>query len=138
RVGVTGYHNSLVDMAQWMNANLAAGSVVMVHDAGYIAYAGHFPLIDLAGLKTPAAIDVHKALTYPSAGELRPKAVAKIADLFKPSHLLVVQRWDDDYRFTDGLRAWGWMVSELYASNLSSDTPVSEAYHLYLLKPPDH
>jgi len=136
REHVTGYRDSLVDMAQWMNANLPAGSLVMVHDAGYVAYAGHFPLIDLAGLKTPAAIEVHKALTYPSAGKLRPEAVAKIAGEFQPSYLLVIAQWEDIYRFTAALRAKSWTTQEIHVSHVRKGTPDIDVYHLYRLEPP--
>ena len=50
---LNGYRKSLVDVVTWMNANVPPGAVVMTHDAGYVAYAGHFPLVDLVGLRSP-------------------------------------------------------------------------------------
>jgi hypothetical protein len=137
REGLTGYRDSLVDMVRWMNTNLPEGSVVMVHDAGYVAYAGHFHLVDLAGLKTPAAIDVHKELTYPSAGKLRPEAVAKIAGEFRPRYLMVIQGWEDIYRFARALRARGWTAQEIYVGHAPDGTSADLIYHLYQLDPPD-
>jgi len=134
---LAGYRESLVDMVQWMNANLPEDSLVMVHDAGYVAYAGHFPLVDLAGLKSPAAIEVHKELTYPSAGKLRPEAVAKIAGQFQPRYLMVIEEWEERYRFTAGLRAKGWTAQEIYASHAPDGTSADFIYHLYQLDPPD-
>jgi hypothetical protein len=137
RNDLNGYRKSLVDVVAWMNANLAAGSVVMVHDAGYVAYAGHFPLVDLVGLKTPAATAAHKELTYPSAGKLRADAVARIADEFQPRYLLVIQNWDDDFHFVSNLRAEGWTAQEIYVSHASAGASVGNNYHLYRLEPPD-
>jgi hypothetical protein len=137
RERVTGYRDSSVDMVRWMNANLAEGSVVMVHDAGYVAYAGHFTLFDLVGLKTPAAAAAHKELTYPSAGKLRPDAVAKIAGEFQPRYLLVIAQWEQLYRLAGDLGANGWTVQEIYVSHVRSGTPAPYIYHLYRLEPPN-
>jgi hypothetical protein len=137
RDGLNGYRKSLVDVVAWMNANLAAGSVVMVHDAGYVAYAGHFPLVDLVGLKTPAAMAAHKELTYPSAGKLRADAVARIADEFQPRYLLVIQNWDDDFHFVSNLRAERWTAQEIYVGHANAGASARDIYHLYRLEPPD-
>jgi hypothetical protein len=134
---LNGFRKSLVDVVAWMNANLPVDSVVMVHDAGYAAYAGHFPLVDLVGLKTPAATAAHKELTYPSAGRLRGDAVARIADEFQPRYLLVIQNWDDFFHFVSNLRAEGWTAQEIYVGHASAGASAGDVYHLYRIEPPD-
>ncbi|KYG98521.1 hypothetical protein [Bradyrhizobium sp. DOA1] len=136
RTHIVGFHESLADVVRWMNANLQDRPVVMVHDAGYVAYAGHAALVDLVGLKTPAAMDVHKRVTYPSAGLQRSKAVAEIAEQFQPQYLLVVQDWDQRFRLVEGLRAEGWIAREVYAGYAPPKTPSALIYHLYELKRP--
>lgn len=137
RTHLNGYRKSMVDVVAWMNANVAAGSVIMTHDAGYAAYAGHFPLVDLVGLKTPAATVVHKKLTYPSAGFLRGKAVAEIAREFGPQYFLVLQNWDDEFHLTSGLGTEGWAVTELHIGRADAGTPESDIYHLYQISRPE-
>jgi hypothetical protein len=133
-----GFRESLMDTVGWMNANLPKNSVVMVHDAGYAAYAGQFRLIDLVGLKTPEAAAIHHRLTYPSAGELRPEAVAKIADEFEPHYAVFVQRWENWLHVADGLRANGWTVRTIYHSKVPADFGDWDSlqYNVYELTPP--
>jgi hypothetical protein len=119
-----------------MNANLPKESVVMIHDAGYVSYAARFQLVDLVGLKTPVATEIHKAITFPSAGMLRGDAVAKIATMFQPRYLVALQDWDDGSQLTAGLRSRGWTVDELYAGRAMSRTPAYLIFHLYRLAPP--
>jgi hypothetical protein len=136
RTHIVGFQASLSDMVRWMNANLQNQPTVMVHDAGYVAYAGHAALVDLVGLKTPAAMEFHKRLTYPSAGLQRSQAVAEIAKKFRPQYLLVVQDWDESFRLVEGLRGQGWTAREVYAGSAPPETPAALIYHLYELTPP--
>ena len=46
----------MVRVAQWMNENLPADSVLAVHDIGAIGYFTQNPLIDLAGLVSPDVV----------------------------------------------------------------------------------
>lgn len=123
--GFTRYH--LVGTAAWCNAHLPPGSTVLVHDAGYIAYATRFPLVDLVGLKTPSCIAVHRALTHPSSGALRGEAVSRIAEGSHADYLIVLEGWERIYGLASGLRAQGWDV------HLIND---QYAYHVYALHPP--
>jgi len=119
--------HELVGTAAWCNAHLPPGSTVLVHDAGYIAYATRFPLVDLVGLKTPSCVAVHRALTHPSGGALRGEAVSRIALVNHADYLIVLEGWERIYGLASGLRAQGWDVR-----------PVSDqfAYHVYALRPP--
>jgi hypothetical protein len=123
-------------MVAWMNANLPAGVTVMVHDAGYIAYAGRFQLVDLVGLKTPGAAEIHKRITYPSAGANRAEAVIGIAKEFEPRYLLVIHAWEEIYGFADELRANGWSAREIYKSHAPAGTSPRDIYELYELDKP--
>jgi hypothetical protein len=136
RSRITGYRESLADVVNWINVNLPDRPTVMVHDAGYISYAAHVPLVDLVGLKTPAAIDFHRRLTFPSAGQLRSDAIADIAMVFKPQYLVVLQDWNDKFDIVDGLRSNGFTVEEVYAGRAPSGTPAADIYHLYRLTLP--
>ncbi|HTT75506.1 MAG TPA: hypothetical protein VMF50_05935 [Candidatus Binataceae bacterium] len=133
---LTGYRLSLDDTVRWMNRNLPAGSIVMLHDAGYAAYAGHFALVDLAGLKTPAAAEINKHLTYPSAGRLRAEAIAQIAAQFHPGYLLTFHGWDHAFQFANALRDHGWTVRQIYEGRAPVGTPAQDVYVLYQLQPP--
>ena len=82
--------HDLAGTAAWCRAHLPPGSTLLVHDAGYIAYATRFRLIDLVGLKTPGSVAAHRALTHPSAGRLRAAAVSRIALQTHPDYLLVL------------------------------------------------
>lgn len=46
----------MVQTAEWVNENLPADAVLAVHDIGAIGYFTSNPLIDLAGLVTPAVV----------------------------------------------------------------------------------
>ena len=134
---IKGLSASLADVVQWMNTNLPGRPTIMIHDAGYVAYAGRFPLVDLVGLKTPDAAQIHAEMTYPSAGRLRPAAVARIAEKFKPQYLLVREDWNKKAGFVDGLRGNGWTVDEVYAGRAPSQTSEADIYHLFRLNPAD-
>jgi len=130
-----GYRENLIEMVDWMNRNIDPGSLVMVHDAGYVAYAGHFKVVDLVGLKSPPAADVQKEITYPSAGRLRSTAVAQIAKEFQPQYLMIMQEWDQIFSLLDALRTEGWGADEIHAGT-AAGTPAKLVYHLFRLTPP--
>lgn len=117
----------LAGVAAWCRANLPPGSTLLVHDAGYIAYATRFRLVDLVGLKTPASVAAHRALTHPSGGLLRGAAVSRIAREGRADYLLVLWTWERDSRLAGGLRDEGWdvrLVNDQYA------------FRVYALRPP--
>jgi hypothetical protein len=134
---ILGYRQSLADVVRWLDANLEGRPTVMVHDAGYAAYAGHASLVDLVGLKTPEATAIHAALTYPSAGRQRSEAVAGIAAKFNAQYLLAIEDWNEKLYLADGLREQGWSVEEVYAGRAPADTPKADIYRLYRLTAPD-
>jgi len=48
--------SEMVETARWMNRHLPPGTVVAAHDIGALGYFTDFPLVDLAGLISPAVI----------------------------------------------------------------------------------
>jgi hypothetical protein len=116
----------LAGVAEWANDNIPRGSKLLVHDAGYIAYATNFELADLVGLKTPRVVPIHENVTLPSAGARRPEAIHLVALQEQPQYLIVLDGWDGVYQITNSLRGFGWGVEPLRAG----------AYAVYALTPP--
>jgi hypothetical protein len=132
-------------VASWANANLPADARVMLHDAGYFAWATRFRTYDFVGLKTPAAIPLHKqntwatceasrALPVPEAIRrtilARNLAIHKLAQQVRPTHLVLLHSWDSIFHFSEELRANGWNVVQLRSSAVG--------YEVYSLEPPSH
>ncbi|MBT9292255.1 hypothetical protein [Prosthecodimorpha staleyi] len=106
---------------------LPANARLLIHDAGYIAWATSLPLIDMVGLKTPSSIAEHRALTLPSNGVRRGEAIARIAARGAVSHAIVLDDWNERFGIVDGLIEAGWTVAP---------TGPAGAYRLYRLTPP--
>ncbi|KPL51055.1 hypothetical protein ABB55_01485 [Prosthecomicrobium hirschii] len=106
---------------------LPANARLLIHDAGYIAWATTLPLVDMVGLKTPSSIADHRALTLPSNGTRRGEAIARIAARGAVSHAVVLDDWNDRFGIVDGLIAAGWTVTP---------TGPAGAYRIYRLTPP--
>ncbi len=91
----------------WYEKNIPPGSTILVQDAGYIAYATHFHLIDLVGLKTPAIIRYHREITFPSAGQKRALAIADIIRATHPQYLIITTQWNQFFQLEKGLKTQG-------------------------------
>ena len=98
----------LAGVAAWANENLPLDSRVMVHDAGYFAYASDFELVDLVGLKTPKNAAIHREMTLASCGQQRPAAVSRIAAEGGASHFVLLAGWDRAFGIVRGLQGQGW------------------------------
>jgi hypothetical protein len=122
------------DTVAWCNSHLAPGSEILIHDAGYISFAGHFALIDMVGLKTPASIAIHKRLTWPSAGRDRGLAIAQIADSFHPHYLVVLKSCGLEFDIIKGLQNGGWTLTKIYENRASPDTSPWYIYQVYELR----
>ena len=114
-------------VATFVRTSLPRDARVLVHDVGYLAFAGERQLVDLVGLKTPRAVALHRRLTWATCGASRADAVHRLALDTRPTHLVVLDSWDAIYRIADGLRAHGWRVD-----------PVRPAgrYQVFSLAPP--
>lgn len=103
----------LAGLTAWMERNIPPGSRIAVHDAGYVAYATDYTLIDVVGLKTPESRVVHREITAPSAGRRRGEALARILAESRADYLIVFDRWDNDFSLTQGIRAAGGIIEPL-------------------------
>lgn len=119
----TGYARRVQDHARFI-ANLPASSVVLVHDAGQVAWAQpKAKLIDVVGLKTPAVVPIHQKLTY---GECRhQKSLDAIGRKYRATHLAVINRWNWTC-VAYNMRQAGWTVKPIY----------EDLYSIYELTPP--
>lgn len=101
----------------------AKATRVILHDAGYLAFSHAMPVgIDMVGLKTPLAADLHARLTGPSCGLARPAAIAELARRTRPSHLVIWGPWDEYFQVSDALRKAGWRVDR--AATIESVEPI--------------
>ncbi len=127
--GVAFTQEELAGVASGCNATLPKNSVLLIHDAGYIAYATKFRMVDMVGLKTPSSVDSHLRLTLPSSGTRRWDALNEIALRSKADHLVVLANWERIFGIAHGLQQKGWRLRLL--NNKSA------AYHVYkLTRPP--
>lgn len=118
----------LAGVAAWCQSHLPADSRLLVHDAGYIAYATRLKLVDLVGLKTPSSVARHRELTWPTGGRARGAAIARIALEQQGNFLCVLEGWERIYRIAAGLRDAGWRVVAVWRSRLG--------YTVYEIDPP--
>jgi hypothetical protein len=119
--------HELESAAAWVRANVQPLELVLIHDAGYISAKTDAKLADVVGLKTPHSAQVHEAITWPSCGAERWRAIHEIATHEKPSYLIVLDAWDQLYGFVPGLRLHGWRVERAKPDG---------AYGIYRLTPP--
>ncbi len=118
----------LADTARWLDGHLPAGARLLVHDAGYVAEATPFALVDAVGLKTPASAELHRRLTASACGAGRGDALAAIAAQSRVTHLVVLAEWEQRFGFTQELAQHGWTVTRLRDGHTG--------YSVYALAPP--
>jgi hypothetical protein len=81
----------------------------------------------MVGLKTPEAIEINREITWPSGGENRAAAIARLARQQHATHMVLLRGWLDMDSLPDELRALNWMVEPLSTSG---------AYRVYRIAPP--
>lgn len=101
-----------ISLKAWCEKNIPPDSTILVQDAGYLAYATDFHLIDLVGLKTPANIRYHRDITFPSAGQKRALAIADIIHATHPQYLMITTEWNRIFHFEKGLKAQGIVLQQ--------------------------
>jgi len=109
------YYVQLTGMADWCRQHLPSSSTLLVHDAGYIAFATPFHLIDLVGLKTPTNIAYHQRFTLPTGGQDRTKAIDMIIKASNARYLIVLKAWENDMYIGHDLKILGWKLEPVYA-----------------------
>jgi hypothetical protein len=102
-------------------------ATLLVCDAGYVAYASHFHIVDMVGLKTPEAIPLNRRYTWPSAGTQRAQAVSALARNTKVGYLVIVQSWSELSVLPQQIQGLGWRVDPLRTEG---------AYYVYQLTAP--
>jgi hypothetical protein len=121
--------DELASVAAWARDHVPPTAKVLVHDAGYVAYATDLSLIDLVGLKSPASAEVHARVTWPSCGGRRVEAIHRIALAGHADYLIVLKGWERIFRIAHGLARRGWHVQPVRL--------VAEVgYDVYELTPP--
>ena len=121
------FDQNLHDVAAWCRQNVPPNATLLVHDAGYIAYATRFHIVDFVGLKTPEAIAAQREYTWPSAGEDRAEALAQIARESNAQYLIIIQIWPAVSSLPEELQELGWRVDTLRTEG---------GYHVFHLTPP--
>jgi len=118
----------LAPLAAWLRQLPPDARPVLVHDAGYLAWATRLEMLDLVGLKTPSAARLHRDFTWRSCGAARAAAVDAIARAGGVRSFVVLRSWDVQYGLSDGLRGTGWRLQPLRTS--------AAGYDVYRLSPP--
>lgn len=121
---------NLMQVAPWAEHNLPADAVVLIHDAGYIAYKTHLHLVDLVGLKTIESSKIHAQITAPSIGERRPEAIHRIASAFHVTHAIILNDGSFWAGTVGALKANGWTLLTLRPASGMGD------YAVFKLTPP--
>lgn len=117
--------------------HIPAGSRVLIHDAGYLAWARpDLRLVDIVGLKTPRNIPVHQRLTISGRADDRNEALVAItAD--SGADYLVELSGDPFWRQTSvALRGAGWQLDQLGTAPAPTTVVPGRYYHIYRLRRP--
>ena len=120
-------------MAQELPAHAAVlarfppDTVVAVGDAGYLAYATRFPLVDIVGLKTPSIAAINR-----SRGMDMSTMLDQVLSQRRARVLVVWQGWDANAGFVRGLADRGWKTTDLRPT---TQNPLGQ-YRVVLLAPP--
>jgi hypothetical protein len=127
---IAGRHltKELDNVAQWSREHLPPDARVLVHDAGYFAWATSLVLVDVVGLKTPSSIEDHRRWTMPSTGRNRHEAVHAIAYRSRVTHAVILNAefWGD---LANNLRQHGWTLRPIRE-------PAAAGYVVYAISPP--
>jgi hypothetical protein len=113
------FHAEQHAIVEWLHGHVPARSRLMVIDAGFLAYATDYPLVDAVGLKTPASSDVHKRLTLPSCGTARGKALAVIAKTSAAEYFVSWGEWESSLRLAEQMSDEGAGAEEVRQRPLS-------------------
>ena len=121
--------DELAETARWLGDHLPPDARVLVHDAGYAAFATRFALVDAVGLKTPSSAEIHRRVTWASCGERRGDALAEIAQRGRVTHLVLLAEWEQRFGFTRALAEHGFTVNRIRDGHTG--------YSVYALAPPN-
>ena len=117
-----------VDAAVWMRDHIDRRETILVQDAGVPAVFTDNPLVDFVGLKSPSSLATHQAITWPTCGVSRSKAIAEIARRSGAHYLFITQEWDRTNALTAGLRSEGFDLEEI------RQAPVVDGYEVFRIR----
>jgi hypothetical protein len=121
--------NEVAAVPAWLKDNVKPDAKLLIHDAGYIAFASNFQLNDIVGLKTPENIALHREITWKTCRGERSHAIAQIAARSGATHLVVLRGWDNIFAISAGLKTSGFELT------LLRDRPLG--YDVYLIRRPN-
>jgi hypothetical protein len=121
------YDAAIHEAADWCEKNLPGDARILVVDAGYLAYATRFRILDCAGLKTPEAINLNREYTWPSNGDDRARAITALALQLHGTYLINLRVNTGLTNVPTRIEALGWRVERLKDVTL---------YSIYRLTPP--
>ena len=95
----------------WIEQRTPPDAGILVQDAGAAAVYGTRRLTDLVGLKSPLALETHAAVTWPTCGLDRGRAVADIAARSGARYLVTNADWESHFHLAEALRTRGFAVT---------------------------
>jgi hypothetical protein len=122
--------DALVPVAAWMREHLPADARILIHDAGYVAFATPFSLVDAVGLKTRESIAEHRRWTLPSGGQDLGIALDHIVRRFDTGYAVLLDDGGFWSRMATALRRQG------YALTVLRKPAGIPGYYVYRLEPP--
>lgn len=115
---------SLQPFADWLNTH-DPHARVLVHDAGFLSETTSVELVDVIGLKTPAAVPLQQQFGLVGA-------TTRLACATSPTYLVLYDAINEQTHLVDAFRDQGWIVTAL----LTTDGPAPWTYRLYRLANP--
>ena len=119
--------DAVVAAANWCNTHLPPSAVILVHDAGYMAVATQFHLIDLVGLKTPATIYYQQKYFLDGCKMQRGAATAAVIHRYHPDYMITLPEWEQGFGVMRNRERLGWSAKLLYKTS-------AEGYRIYKVK----
>lgn len=116
---------TLPNVTNWCKIHLPKQTIILVQDAGYLAYASSFHLIDFVGLKSPESLRLHQEITLPSKGKNRISALSKIALESHGEYIILTPEWNNLFNLITGLKKLGWQCQQVH------QTPGENGYLIY-------
>lgn len=102
------------NITQWCQQNLPKNAIILIHDAGYLAFTTHFHLVDMVGLKTPSSVYYHQHISVPTEGKGRNLAIGEICKKNHVQFIVIEKNWEKSFKITPGLKLQGWQLDTLY------------------------
>jgi hypothetical protein len=123
-------------IAASLTERAAPGTVVLIHDAGYLSEYTSMSLVDVVGLKTPRATELYRNAQGASQEAKRAAAVHRLACEASPSYYVATSDWEHVFGLTRALADFGWSPTLLVRHPVVGPAR-TQAYSLYSLNRPE-